>query len=375
MVNQVRTVLLIQFFNSFVSGVLGIALPLMMKERNIDIVIIGFVFASMPLIMQFGRMFFATVSDFLGRKLFFLSSGFLGVVSGLIYYLAHTPLEFLFGKVMEGTKDGALWAVNRAFLLETNGGHWRILVYLRTALYVAFAVGSLLAGFLIVWFLFEGTMLLCAFFGIFVVLFSLLLTGGVKQRFNVQKALQFLDFRKKNRIFKIFLVLFFMMGVSFGFRAGFVIPLFLDRNGFNPEIIGLIYGTMILMAGLFSYLFSRSSKIRQLILLSGVLYSVTFFLLGFSSFILAGALVITYGFVEGMASVGQEGILSRICAKESYGTDIGLLMTGLHIGESLSLALSGLLISTWGFAIPFLLSASVYTIFYVGSYLILQGLA
>ena len=43
--------LLIQVSNSFVSGVLSIALPLMMKERNVDIVVMGLVFASMPLIM------------------------------------------------------------------------------------------------------------------------------------------------------------------------------------------------------------------------------------------------------------------------------------------------------------------------------------
>ena len=52
--DQVRTVLFTQVLNSFVSDVLAVALPLMMKERNVDIVVMGFVFASMPLIMQFG---------------------------------------------------------------------------------------------------------------------------------------------------------------------------------------------------------------------------------------------------------------------------------------------------------------------------------
>jgi len=122
-------VLFIQILNSFVSGILAVALPLMMKERNIDIVVMGLVFASLPLIMQFGRMFFATISDFRGRKLFFVSNGFFGIISSLIYYFAHNPVEFLFGKVMEGTKQGALWAMNRPFLLEKNRGHWKILVY------------------------------------------------------------------------------------------------------------------------------------------------------------------------------------------------------------------------------------------------------
>lgn len=370
--NQVRIALMIQIFHSFASGILGVVLPLMMKERGIDVVLIGFVFASLPLIMQFGRILFATISDFLGRKPFFTFNGVLGFVSGLVYYAAHTPLEFLFGKVTEGTKEGAIWAVNRAFLLEKSGGHWRILVYLRAVVYVAYSIGSLLAGFLVVWLLYEGTMIFCALCSIFVVLLSLFLFSERKEKLSAGKALQFLDFRRKERIFKFFLFMFFMMGLSFGFRGGFVIPLFLDKNGFSAEAVGLVIGIQILLAGFSSYFFSRSSQISRLIVLSGILYSATFSILGFTSSIIAAAFLIAYGIVEGMNSIGQEGILSKICAKESYGTDIGLLMMGLHVGESISLALSGILISAWGFAAPFLISALTYIIFYVGSYKLLK---
>jgi len=44
----------------------------------------------------------------------------------------------------------------------------------------------------------------------------------------------------------------------------------------------------------------------------------------------------------------------------------------LHLGEALSLALSGFLIAIWGFAAPFMLAASTHVIFYVGSYAILK---
>jgi len=343
-----------------------------MKERNVDVIVIGLVFAAMPLIMQLGRMFFATLSDFLGRKLFFVSNGFLGVISSLIYYFARTPLEFLFGKVAEGTKEGAIWAVNRAFLLEKEGAHWRILVNLRTVVYIGFAVGSLLTGFLVALLFYDGTMLLCAVFGAFAILLAMLLSGERKEGFNMVKALQFLDLRKKKRVFKIFLFLFFIIGLSYGFRGGFVIPLFLDVNGFDTEMIGLIIGVQILFAGLSSYFFSKTIKLRQMILIQGVLFSAVFSLLGFLSSIVAGALLVVYGLIEGMSSIGQEGILSKICDKESYGTDIGLLMFGLHVGETLSLALSGFLIAMWGFVVPFLLAASTYAIFYVTSYMILK---
>ncbi len=215
-------------------------------------------------------------------------------------------------------------------------------------------------------------MVLCALIGLFVVFLSFLLASGRKKQFSVKAALQFLDPRKKKRIFKIFMILFFVLGLSFGFRGGFVIPLFLDNHGFTAETIGLVLGVQILLAGIFSYLFSKSSSMRSLILLSGILYLIMFSLLGFSSSVFAGAILVAYGFVEGMTSIGQEGILSRITDDDSYGTDIGLLMMGLHVGETLSLALSGLFISMWGFVPPFLLTSSTYAIFSVTSYLILS---
>lgn len=370
--SRIRVVLLIQALNSFVAGVLGIVLPLMMQERKIDIVTIGLVFASLPLIFQVGRMFFAVVSDFWGRKFFFILHGFLSVVSSGIYYIAHTPLEFLFGKVVEGTKDGSLWAVNRAFLLEHSEQKWTTLVYLRTAVYVAFAIGSLLAGFFVVWFFYDGTLLLCILIGALIIPLAFLITKEKREKFNMEKALQFLDFRKKGKAFKAFLFLFFVMGLSFGLRSGFVFPLFLSANGFNAEMVGLLIGLQIFFAGLFSYFFARRFEMRRLILWSGVLYTVMLVLLGFSGSVIAGVLVVVYGVVEGLLSIGQEGILSSITREESYGIDIGLLMMGLHAGDTISLALSGFLISWWGFAAPFILSGFIFVIFYVGAYLILK---
>ncbi|MEM3789138.1 MAG: MFS transporter [Candidatus Bathyarchaeia archaeon] len=363
-----KTVLLIQSFHSFVSGILGVVIPLIMKERRIDIVLIGFVFAFMPLIMQLGRMFFATLSDFFGRKPFFMANGLLGAVSSLIYYFARTPMEFLFGKVAEGTKEGAIWAVNRAYLLERSRGNWRLLVNLRTVVYVAFAAGSLIAGFLAAIILYEGTMILCVLLGVLGFLLSFTLIDEKKGNFTVKQALRILDFRKKGRKFKIFLFLFFTIGLAFGFRSGYVIPYFLSAVGFSAEDVGLIFGAMILMAGLSSYIFSRCRDVKKLILISGIVYSALLIPLGFSLPVLAAVLVVAVGFAEGMNSVGQEGILSKICDKESYGTDIGLLMMGLHLGESASLALSGILIANWGFPVSFALAAAIYAVFYIGAF-------
>jgi MFS family permease len=262
--------------------------------------------------------------------------------------------------------------VNRAFLLEKSENKWRTLVHLRTTAYISLAAGSLLAGFLVVGFLYEGTLMLCVIIGAFAIPLPLLLVRRRKKKLNVTEALHFLDFRKKKRIFKICLALFFVMGISIGFLSGFVFPLFLSDNGFDTQTIGVLLGLQILLAGLFSYIFAGRFKIRKLILITGVLYTIVLTLLGFSSSALAGVLVVVYGISEGLLSIVHEGILSRVTNEESYGTDIGLLMMGLHSGRTVSLAMTGLLISMLGFVAPFLLSASIFVIFYVASYFVLK---
>jgi MFS family permease len=115
---------------------------------------------SLPIIFQLSRMFFAFLSDFLGRKLFFVLKGFLSMISSLLYYLACTPLDFLAGKITEGVGDASLWAVNRAFILEKIKIQ-KVLVYLRTIDYVSVAIGCLLAGFLIKLVSYRNTLMFC----------------------------------------------------------------------------------------------------------------------------------------------------------------------------------------------------------------------
>jgi hypothetical protein len=220
--------------------------------------------------------------------------------------------------------------------------------------------------------LFEGTMLICATFGAAVVLVALTLERERKSKFEFSKALNFLDFRKKEKLFRKFLILFCIMGASLGLVGGFVFTWYLDGSGFNLEAIGLIIGLQILLAGVFTHLFSKTTRTKQTILLSGILFTATFLILGFTSPLLAAALLIFYGAIQGIASIGQEAIASKISDKRSYGTDIGLLWTGFHLTESISLALTGIMISQWGFTAPFILSALTYLIFAIGSYFSLK---
>lgn len=347
-------------------------MPLAMKERKIEIATIGLIFASLPIIFQLTRFFFAILSDFLGRKPFFILNGFLSVFTNTVYYFAKTPLHFAFGKVTEGTKSAALWAVNRPFILEGSEDKRKALVHLRSSVHISMALGSLLAGFLIIWLLYPKTLILCILIGVAIVPVSLLLKDSESKAFSLKHAMGYLNLRNKGKVFTVFLLLFFMMGLSQGFRSEYVFPLFLDENGFKAETIGVLIGMQTLLTGLSSYMFTKKVRVEKLILLGGFLYSTLLILLGFSMGLSAALFIVILGVVDGLVAGGQEGVLSKITKKESYGTDIGLLMIGIHGGTTISLAVSGFLIASLGFLVPFLFSALVFVAFYVPAYILLK---
>ncbi len=198
----------------------------------------GFVYAVMPMIFQLGGMLFATRSDFWGRKPFLILHGLLAVVSNLIYYTAHTSMQFLSGKIVEGTKDGALCAVNRSFLMERSENKWRILVSFEN-------YGLRFLGY---WKPF-GELSCCPapihWCAIGICRYRSSLDPCIsaadwwrKEEVQQSQGVRVSGFPKKTKNLQIALDAFFVMGLSLGFIGNFVFPSFLFKNGSDTETIG-----------------------------------------------------------------------------------------------------------------------------------------
>lgn len=371
MKKQIKNVFLIQSVNAFIVGILTVVLPLLMEDRGINIVSIGLIYASLPIIFQLTRMGFAILSDFIGRKIFFLLTGIMNVFYTAIYYFASGPLGFLFGKVVEGTKEASIWSVNRPFILEHAKNKRKGLIQMRAIDSVSTALGSLIAGFLIAWLFYPNTIILTLLIGLLIIPFALAMKDKRVKRFDVIKAYKLLDYKRKGKFFKIALVILCLMGLSYGLIAGYVFPLFLKSNGFNVEWIGLLLGFQTLLAGVFTYFCIGKIKLWKLIFYSGIAYSIVLFLLGVSSVLISSILVILFllfGIVSGAVDAGVEGIFSRVADSESYSIDIGLLFMGFHSARTVSLMLSGFLIASFGFIAPISLSAFIFIGYFILAY-------
>ncbi|NIO44614.1 MAG: MFS transporter [Candidatus Aenigmarchaeota archaeon] len=365
--DQTKNVFTIQTFNSLINGMLSIVIPLLMIERKIDIVTIGFVFSVLPLVFQFIRLFFGAISDIIGRKLFFSFNSILNIILVTIYYFAFSPLEYLFGKITEGIKNASLWSVNRASLLDHRKDKKNVLLKLMGIANIAYAVGMIIAGFLIAWLFYENTLIICIFLGFLVIPLAFMIKGLKKRKLCIKTTFNILDIRKKSKIFKSFSLLSLIRGLSIGFISGYIFPLFLKENNFSVEMIGLIFGFNMLLIGVFSIV-PQKIEIKKLILYGGILYSIVLFLLGLSAYYLAALLVVILGIIRGLDHCIFETIISKLSNVKSYGGDVGMLTTGLQVGIAVSLALSGFVITYFGFLGLFSSAALIYAAYFILTY-------
>jgi len=354
--SRVKKIFAIQIVNSIITGILTITLPLLMKERDIDIVQMGLIFSVMPMIFQLTRLSFGVLSDFLGRKIFLVFNSVLALLSNITYYFAYSPLSYASGKIAEGVKDGSLWAVNRASVLdEESEMRWR-LVQLRTFSSLFEAVGTVASGFLIAWFLFSNTILLTVAMSAVLMPISFSLSESRRSKFSFSEVLRSLDFRNRTPKFKNFLVLFFTSGISDGFIAGYVFTMFLSQNGMNTELIGAVLGARILIAGICIYFFTRI-KVTGLLVAGGATYALSLSALGFSNVMFAGLLLLLSGVASGVLVNVSERFFPVIVRSGMYASDVGLLMTSFHTARTSSILASGFLIASYGFSSVFLLSS------------------
>ena len=361
-----RSASLIQALNSFIWGVAYIVIPILMIDRGISIKSIGLTFAILPIIFQINRIMFSIISDFIGRKKFYLLNGITNVISLAAYYTAQGPFGFLIGKFSEAIKEASLWSVNRAYFLDHNSDEndERALVNLRIASYIPYAVGILIAGFMLTKLQYGKTMLILTALSFLIFPNINKLIDKSKKELNLLSIFDSLNFKKKSEKFKKFFWLFFIYGFYYGLTSGYILPLFLKEFDMSVENIGLIIGIQTLLGGLAVYVLRSWGKNRNKLLVGGLLSSLGLLIISTSPQNVI-PIFIMMGIFMGIYDVGSKTIFIEAADEQSLAGDIGLLMIGVNVGASLTQGISGFIISSFGFTTLFLIAAIFNSIFTV----------
>ena len=241
-----KRILAITFLNFFISGGLTLAIPLLLLERNVDLIEIGLVISILPIVFLLVRLLMALVADLRGWNRFYLLLNCPGsLLSTFIYFIASSTPMFLIGKIAEAVKESSYWAVNRTAIFSLSPKREEKEATRNTAvLFLSTAIGSAAAGLGISYFGFSFTL------GVFVVAAGIigvpaaLLWKTRKQHFKPKNAKTrgLINPRNYGRRFWFVSITLLFFSLAYYPLLNLLLPVFMAQQlGYNYVTIGIAY--------------------------------------------------------------------------------------------------------------------------------------
>ncbi len=352
---------LIAILDAFVDSSLTVALPLYLLSLSIGISEIGLILAVMPVIFLLVRLLLAALGDQIGTKNIFISNGIFGAASGIIYAFAFTPAMFSLGKIFEGFRASAFWAVGRTDIFShgsRDGKQARESASMVSLRILSVSFAKLVTGALIVYLSFHNTFLAIAALGIIITIIALTFPAKVNQQVSPRRLISVIT---QKRGLEFWLPAIPLAFNAFGAIAivAFGLPIFMSSSlHMGYELIGLLLAVFFLIEALTNYLVTRFRlPYRYIFFLSIIFCGLPGIVLWVPQLFIPALLLHAVGW--GLLDAAYEYVLAHaVRNSKSISTDIALLMVPCRIAEFLAFIAGGFIISYFGYAPLFILGAS-----------------
>ncbi|MEM2108561.1 MAG: MFS transporter [Candidatus Bathyarchaeia archaeon] len=362
-----KRILTITFLNFFISGGLTLTIPLLLLERNVNIVEIGLIIAILPIVFLIARLFMAAIADLKGWSRFYLLLNWpYSLLATLLYFIANSTPIFLLGKIAEACKESAYWAVNRTAIFSLAPNREEKEATRNTAIiFLATAIGSATAGLGISTVGFSFTL------GIFVATATAIGAPATAlwktgQNFKPKNAQTRKLFELKNYGRKFWLVSIALLFFSLAYYPllNLLLPVFMAQQlGYNYLTIGVSYMLFNMIAGIsiFGTLKFHLGTKRAILQSSIALFASAF--LAYSNLYFP-ALFLALAAAEGLGMGFFEAIIAKATKnRPSVSVDIALLHVPMRFAEFISLLYAGIAVEALGYASMFILSGIFFTVF------------
>ena len=363
-----KRILTITFLNFFISGGLTLSIPLLLLDRNVDLVEIGAVISVLPIVFMIVRLLMAAIADSKGWNRFYILLNWpWSILSTFIYFIATSTPMFLLGKVIEALKESSYWAVTRTAIFslspkrEEKESTRNISVLLLSS-----AVGSAVAGFGIANFGFSFTFSILILASGFIAIPAALLWKIPKQK-NESNNFRFrkiINPRKKGKMFWLVSMTSTFFSLSFFPLTHLLLPVFMIQQiGYDYLAVGIAYMLYNIAASIVILATLRFPLgINRVILQSCIGFSAAFLLSSSSHYFfvpflaLAAAQGLGWGFYESIIAKATKD-------KPNVSVDIGLLIVPLRFAEFGSVLYAGVIAQNIGYAPVFASSGIFFLIF------------
>ena len=362
-----RRVNAITFLNNFVSGALTLLIPLLLLAQKVNVAEIGLVLSALPLVFLVARLFFAAVADQIGwSHIFALVNWPATFLATAIYYVSSSLPSFFSGKIMEGLRDAAYWAVNRSAIFDLSpGSEGREATRTNAIIWLATAIGSAVAGLSIALAGFSWTlvvlMVASAALGIPAVLLWKVGRRGPKPEISFWNSL---DPRGKGKAFWWASIALMFNSIATYPLLTLLLPIFMEVHlGYDYITIGVLFMLYNVTASITTFLtlkvglsVKRSVAQSTIALLASAVLA--------SSGLLFPAVLLILGFVRGFSVSYFEHLVHKV-AKNSKNicADIGWLHVPMRLAEFATIISFGFFAQVAGYTPVFVATGIFWTIF------------
>jgi MFS family permease len=363
-----KRILAITFLNFFIKGGLTLAIPLLLLDRNVDLVQIGVVISILPIVFMVVRLLMAAIADLKGWNRFYLLLNWpWSVLSTFVYLIASSTPMFLLGKILEALKESSYWAVNRTAIFSFSPRREGKESTRNTAvLLLSTAVGSAVAGFGIAYFGFSFTFDILIIAAGFIAIPAAFLWKIPKQNLKPTniRFKEIINPRNKGRMFWLVSLTSVFFSLAFFPLLNLLLPVFMVQQiGYDYLTVGIAYMLFNFIASIVILGTLRFSLgIKRVILQCSIALLATFLLASSNYYFFSLFLVLAVA--EGLGWVFYESIIAKATKDgPNVSADIGLLIVPLRFAEFGSVLYAGLIAQNLGYAPVFASSGIFFLIF------------
>jgi MFS family permease len=362
-----RRVNAITFLNNFVSGALTLLIPLLLLAQRVNLAEIGLVLSVLPLVFLVARLLFAAVADQIGwSHIFVLFNWPATFAATVIYYVANSLSAFFAGKVMEGLRDAAYWAVNRTAIFHLSPEReGKEATRTNAIIWLATAVGSAAAGLGIALAGFSWTlvilMIASAAIGIPA---GLLWKTGKRSAMPRTSFFKSLDPRGKGSAFWWASIALMFNDIATYPLLTLLLPAFMQVElGYSYIAIGVLFMLYNVVASLTTFLTLRIALSSRRAIAEAVVAVAASVILADSGLFFP-AVLFALGFVRGFGVAFFEHLVHKV-AKDSDNVcvDIAWLHVPMRLAEFATVVSFGFLAQAVGYTPVFAVTGVFYAVF------------
>jgi MFS family permease len=328
-----------------------------------------------PVIFVVSRSIFAAMSDQIGIRKIFIANGAMSVVSVMIYLVANNPLIFSIGKVFEGARNGAIWAVNRTAVFMRRSGRKAVDEVLRTQAIRtgAAAMGIIAAGFLLNSYSFDAALVFFIILSVILFSFSFLVEGEGRSKMKMKELFGQLDFRRTSNLLKKTSLVGIPQSIATAVPLSLIFPLFLKGIGYDYWLIGVAIALYYVTSALATYLFMRMRWGRRAIWAGALCFLAGGVMLPLLDGSLAVPLIAIMGIGDGMSNPLWETLVFKsVKGRRDVSSEIALLHTPANLSNSVGLIAAGVLVEMFGYGVVFLSCGVLFVLSFYLSFELLR---